>query len=95
MKPMPMASMIRLLSASLLLAAIAQPALAATLTNSDSTPVELQITEPRGRTDIAVEPGTTEDICPAGCFVTMPNGDRVGLSGGETIEIKGGTARIK
>lgn len=90
-----MASMLRLLSVSLLLAAITSPVAAATLTNSDSAPVQLRITEPSGRTDIAIEPGTTEDICPAGCFVTMPNGDRLGLSGGESVEIKGGTASIK
>lgn len=87
--------MIRSLSASLLLATLTAPAFAATLTNSDSTPLQLTITEPRGRTDVAIEPGATEDICPAGCFVTLPNGDRLGLSGSETIEVKGGAAQIK
>lgn len=95
MKPMPMASMIRLLSASLLLSLLAGPVPAATLTNADDTPIELQIADSRGRTDLALEPGSTEDVCPTGCFVTLPNGDRLGLTGGEAVEIKGGAARIR
>jgi hypothetical protein len=34
-------------------------------------------------------------ICASGCFLTLPNGDRIGLAGGETVEIKDGVATIK
>lgn len=34
-------------------------------------------------------------ICPGGCFVTAPSGDRVGLQGDETIEIVNGSVVVK
>ncbi len=45
--------------------------------------------------DVAVEPGATETICPSGCFVTAPDGDRIGLSGNEVLEIIDGTLVVK
>lgn len=79
----------------LLSGAMSVPALAATVTNKDSKTQVLVIVEGGSRAEVAVEPGATETICPAGCFVTLPNGDRVGLEGGETVELEGGSASIK
>ena len=73
----------------------ALPAMAATVTNAGDQPVELQVVESAGRMDISLDPGATEEICPGGCFLTLPNGDRVGLTGNETVTIKDGGAVIK
>ncbi len=89
------AKMKRMIVMLLLSGAMAAPALAATVTNKDDKTQVLVIVEGGSRAEVAVEPGSTQTICPAGCFVTLPNGDRVGLAGGETVEIEGGAASIK
>ncbi len=79
----------------LLFAALAVPALAASATNLDAEPQVLIVTEEGTRTEVTVGGGETVEFCPAGCFVTMPNGDREVLTGTETLEISGGAAQIR
>lgn len=76
-------------------AGMAAPAMAASVTNKDADTQVLVIVEGGSRVEVALEPGTTETICPAGCFVTLPNGDRIALNGGEDVEIEGGAASVK
>ncbi|QRM55817.1 hypothetical protein [Sinorhizobium sp. BG8] len=73
----------------------AVPALAATITNKDSEERLLVIVEGGNRVEVALEPGETEEVCERGCFVTLPSGDRIGLDGGENIEIQNGSATVK
>jgi hypothetical protein len=70
-------------------------ALAASAVNLDSEPRTLVVTEGGSRQELALGPGETVEFCANGCFVTLPNGDREALTGGETIEISGGVAKIK
>ena len=76
-------------------AAMSAPAVAATVTNKDADTQVLVIVEDGSRMEVALEPGATETICASGCFVTLPNGDRIALNGGEDVEIKGGEASVK
>jgi hypothetical protein len=69
--------------------------IAASAVNLDSEPHTLIVTENGGRSELTVAAGETVEFCSAGCFVTMPNGDREALTGTEVIEISGGAARIK
>lgn len=85
----------RMIVMLLLSGAMAVPAIAATVTNKDAKTQVLVIVEGGSRAEVAIEPGATQTICPSGCFVTLPNGDRVGLAGGETVEIEAGSATIK
>lgn len=78
-----------------LLTAPAGIAGAATVTNTDGDAVVLVIVEDGSRMDVALDPGASETVCPAGCFMTLPNGDRIGLVGGESVEIRGGAAVVK
>jgi hypothetical protein len=68
---------------------------AATITNKDGGAVMIVVTEGGQQTEVGVGPGQSVTVCGGGCFVTMPNGDREALSGGETVEISGGKASIK
>ena len=68
---------------------------AADITNKDKKTVTIVVVENGNRMEIPLAPGASETICPSGCFVTAPNGDRVGLSGGETVEISDGAAIVK
>ena len=85
----------RIIVTLLLSGAMSVPALAATVTNKDSKTQVLVIVEGGNRAELVVEPGATETICPAGCFVTLPNGDHIGLAGDETVELEAGSASIK
>ncbi|MCA1967804.1 MAG: hypothetical protein LDL42_01630 [Rhizobium sp.] len=73
----------------------ASGALAASVTNSGTASIVLQVVEDGNRSEVAIDAGASETICPSGCFVTLPNGDRLGLEGGETVEIKDGSATVK
>ncbi|UUP16054.1 hypothetical protein [Nitratireductor thuwali] len=75
--------------------ASAAAALAASAVNRDGDPRTITVTEGGSQADITIGPGETIEFCPAGCFVTMPNGDREVLTGTETIEITGGRGRIR
>lgn len=74
--------------------AVATPAVAATVTNLDDTAHTLVVTEGGARSEVPVGAGETVEICPSGCFVTLPDGDRAVLTGPERIEIKAGRGRI-
>jgi len=81
--------------AFLLLLSTTSFALAASVTNKDGAPVVLTVTEGGNRVEVVVDAGASERFCPSGCFMTTPDGDRMGLSGDETIEIVKGSAVIK
>ena len=68
---------------------------AATITNKDGGAVTVTVTEGGQQSEVGIGPGESVNVCSGGCFVTMPNGDREALSGGETVEISGGKATIK
>ncbi|CAN7484744.1 hypothetical protein LJR030_004970 [Rhizobium sp. LjRoot30] len=73
----------------------AAPAAAATVTNKDGATVVLTVVENGSRMEIVLDAGGSETLCPTGCFVTLPNGDRIALDGGENVEILNGSAVIK
>lgn len=68
---------------------------AASIINRDAEPQTVVVTEGADKQELTVGPGETVEFCAAGCFVTMPNGDRQALTGSETVEISGGAAVIK
>ena len=70
-------------------------AAAASITNKDSQPQVLIVTEAADKIEMVVEAGATVNFCPTGCFVTMPSGDRETFSGSESIDIVNGAAVIK
>lgn len=70
-------------------------AMAASAINLDSEPRTIVVTEGSNRAELVIGAGEAIEFCPAGCFVTMPNGDREVLTGGETIEISEGKGRIR
>jgi len=74
---------------------MALPAWSATVTNKDADAAVLVVVEGESRMEVAISAGGTELICPSGCFITTPSGDRVGLQGDENIEIVNGSAVFK
>lgn len=70
-------------------------AVAVTVTNSDSAAQTIIVTEGESKFELVIASGETVNVCPLGCFVTMPDGDRVVLNGSEAVTIRGGQARIK
>ncbi|MBW9062305.1 hypothetical protein JNB71_03140 [Rhizobium herbae] len=82
-------------SAFVLTVIAAFPAWSATVTNKDGEPAVLVVVEGESRMEVAISAGSTESICPSGCFITTPSGDRLGLQGDETIEIVNGSAVVK
>lgn len=74
--------------------AVATPAIAATVTNRDDTVQTLIVTEGGQQVELSIGPGESIEICPSGCFVTMPNGDREVLTGSERLEIEASRGRI-
>lgn len=81
-------------SAFLLVIFAAVPAAAATVTNKDTETAVLVVVEGESRMEIAIDAGGSESICPAGCFLTTPSGDRIGLQGDENVEIINGSAVV-
>ncbi|TDH35764.1 hypothetical protein E2A64_10565 [Pseudohoeflea suaedae] len=77
------------------LAVTVSGAFAASVTNKDSDVQVLVVTEGGVKREVAVDAGAKVEICPSGCFITMPSGDRETLSGPETLDIVGGSAVIK
>lgn len=67
---------------------------AATITNLDSEPHRLVITEGGTQSELVIGAGETIEICPSGCFVVLPNGDREVLTGTETLQIEASRGRI-
>ena len=74
--------------AVVVLGAMPVAAMAATVTNTDDKPHTLIITEGGNQSEVMIAPGETISVCPSGCFVTMPNGDREVLTGTETLHIE-------
>lgn len=72
----------------------AAPSFAASVVNKDGEAQTIVVTEGSSKSELLVGPGETVEFCSGGCFVTFPNGDREALTGGETIEIVGGQAKI-
>lgn len=91
---MPQCAMVRML-AILAALALSVPAHAATVTNKDGAALVLTIVEDGSRMELPLDAGATETVCPSGCFVTLPSGDRITLTGSETVEIEGGAALVK
>ena len=77
------------------LLAMSGTGMTASAINLDKEPHTLLVTEGGAQSEIAIAGGETVEFCPGGCFVTLPNGDREALTGTETIEISGGSAKIK
>ena len=84
----------RMIMMLLVSTAMSAPAMAASVTNKDAD-TQVLVIEDGSRVEVALEPGATETICPSGCFVTLPNGDRIALNGAENVEIEGGEASVK
>lgn len=86
----------RFVVATALAVAIAAPAIAsaATVTNRDDEAHTLIVSEGGEQVELSIGPGESIEICPAGCFVTMPNGDREVLTGTERLEIEASRGRI-
>ena len=86
----------KILTTAVLTLALAAPAIAsaATVTNLDDVTYTLLVSEGGNQIELAIGPGETIEICPEGCFVTMPNGDREVLTGSETLEIEASRGRI-
>ena len=70
------------------------PAFAATVTNQDGDAHMLIVTERGIKAEVVIAAGETIAFCPAGCFVTAPNGDRAVLRGGETVDLIAGALVI-
>lgn len=79
---------------AVLIAAMPAVAAAATVTNRDDTTHVLTVSEGGNQVELSIGPGESIEICPDGCFVTLPNGDREVLTGTETLEIEASRGRI-
>lgn len=88
-----MTSFIRI-AAICLAMTVATGASAATVTNLDDVEHTLVVTEGGNQAEVDIGPGETIEICPSGCFVTMPNGDREVLTGSETLEIEASRGKV-
>ncbi|MBW3095782.1 hypothetical protein [Pseudohoeflea coraliihabitans] len=86
--------MIRVLLSLMVLAVSGGGAFAATFTNKDSETQVIVVTEDGTPREVTIDAGQSVDICPAGCFVTMPLGDRETFLGSESVDILGGVAVI-
>ena len=53
------------------------------------------VVEDGKRLEVELQPGDQQTICASGCFVTLPDGDRIGLEGGENVKIVNGSAVVK
>lgn len=69
--------------------------LAASIKNTDQKTQSLVVTEGTSRRDVSLKADQTVEICPKGCFVTFPNGDRFAIKAEDTIEINGSRASFK
>lgn len=68
---------------------------AASVHNAGPSAIVLVVVEDGSKMELPLDAGGSETICPAGCFLTLPNGDRIGLAGGESVEITDGVATVK
>ena len=72
-----------------------QEGFAATIKNTDQKTQSLVVAEGSSRRDVSLKADQSVDICPKGCFVTFPNGDRFAIKATDTIEINGSRASFK
>lgn len=86
----------KILTAMALTVALTAPAVAsaATVVNLDDETHTLIVSEGGSQAEVTIGAGETIEICPQGCFVTMPNGDREVLTGSEKLEIESSRGRI-
>lgn len=77
-----------------LVCAGAGAAWAASVTNQNGGPATLIVTQDGLKSELVVGAGQTVSFCAAGCFITLPNGDRAALAGHERLELVGGSAVI-
>lgn len=80
------------IAAFMLVSANAQ---AATLVNKGAEAVTVVVTEDGQKNEVTAGPAETVEFCLAGCFVTLPNGDRQALTGSEVVEIDGDTVLVQ
>lgn len=90
-----MKMMLRLCITTSLVFGVGEQTFAASVTNHDSEPRTLRVTEAGNQIDLVVAGGETVEFCQSGCFVTLPNGDREALTGNEVIEISNGIAKVR
>lgn len=69
--------------------------LAASIKNIDAKTQTIIIAEGDNRRDVVLKTDQQISVCSKGCFITMPNGDRVALGGDETVEISNGRANFR
>lgn len=69
--------------------------LTASIKNIDAKTQTIIIAEGDNRRDVVLKTDQQISVCLKGCFITMPNGDRVALDGDETVEINNGRANFR
>jgi len=86
----------KLIPVAALTLALASPAIAsaAIVTNLDDVTHTLVVTEGGEQVEVTIDAGQTIEICPQGCFIVMPNGDREVLTGTETLQIEASRGKI-
>lgn len=86
----------KIMSVAMMTLAVASPAIAsaATVTNLDDVTHTLVVTEGGQQIEITIAAGETLELCPQGCFIVMPNGDREVLTGPETLQIEASRGKI-
>lgn len=82
------------LSALIVGSIVAGSALAAEVTNNGAADIVVLVTEDGRRSEMMIAAGQKLSFCEAGCFVTLPNGDRHALIGTEIIEISDGSVTL-
>jgi len=75
--------------------AITAGAGAASLTNKDTESYTVIVTEGGVKNELAITGGETLTFCNAGCFLTLPSGNKAALAGPESVEIINGEAVVK
>ena len=68
---------------------------AAMVENLDAETVRVIVSEDGVRREVELTTGATQTLCENGCFMTLPNGDMLPLSGPERVLIKDGAGRIE
>lgn len=76
-------------------AIVANHADSATIKNTDQKTQSLVVTEGAARRDVSLKADQIVDLCPKGCFITFPNGDRFAIKASDSIEINGNRASFR
>ncbi len=67
---------------------------ALTLTNSDSEPRVVTVTENGKRAEVSVAANGSVTVCQNGCFISFPSGDVMAFKGAERVVIQDGKGRV-